>query len=395
MKRKTCAECCAYDAEANECHRHPADPWPSVTASDWCMDHMPKRDETGWREDWPDREELLALVTRPEERLTTEAIAEALGTADLTAVTGALGRLRYEGLCKRMGAHWVPIDAKPLAPTAGSLAGLTEPTPPPKPPTAPGTSRILTPYYDKNKAKPYPPSYADPDKIIAACVGGKGMGQIMREMKAAGQPSDLFATMNATKFLIRFGWLVADTPPGADKATYSPGPSAYGLAANDSVATAAAPTGSTPTPMEQLTEPDPDAWKNEPLTEAGYKALDRAFWDSIPMSEAEKISPTAIRAKVLNTLQVDALTHAKEATLALLISGQRPGLDLGRDEIYRDAAGNLWRGSRRVSEPTERNYRPSGGPIFTPLSPEEEQARRERHEKRMKHIDPSDLAELE
>lgn len=390
MQKKTCANCRAYDAEASECHRHPVKPWISMLPSDWCGDHLPEKDATGWRMDWPEKEATIQWLKDHPEGRTLEQLSIDTVTPDLGIMRATLTALRAEGHCQKDGPLWFPV--LPPAP-AGSMAALTEPapaprhTPSPPPAAAPSSPKITIGYYDKNSAKPYPSTYADPDKLIAASVGGKGMGYLMQEMRKAGQPHDLFATMNATKHLVRFGWLVSKVRDGDTKATYSPGPSCFGLAANAEVPAASqSPTDATERTPAPLSPPPPTHAERlariQMLFEASLKLL--------PTSEAEAWDETDLACALGEAGH--RLTEADDETIRSIFA---PNARDVRNEI-RIAGGKAWRDPNPPPRPE-----PSGTPwagsrgvnlMEAPKrTPEEEAAYKEKRDRIERDAEPDDL----
>jgi hypothetical protein len=92
------------------------------------------------------------------------------------------------------------------------------------------TPTTLQPYRERDRANPYSPKSPDPDKFLAATIGGQPMKRIMASLRAAGEGErvNLFACINAAKHLARHGWLVIDQRPHEKAAIYSPGPRALG-----------------------------------------------------------------------------------------------------------------------------------------------------------------------
>lgn len=144
-------------------------------------------------------------------------------------------------------------------------------------------------------------------------------------------------------------------------------------------------------------EPEAEAEEAEPeetLDDGAYKAIEGAFWISLPMGEAAKISRSELEARTLKALEAEAFSKPRAEVFEALYQKLRPGRDDRRNEIYKDAAGNIWRGERRVQE--AQPHKPSGVQPFAPKPPrteEEEAAYQEKRERIERNLDPSDRAD--
>jgi len=113
---KTCALCSAFDAEASNCHRHPANPWPSMKPDDWCEQWTAKKDASGWRSDWPHRAALETVLQENPDGVTMETLcakAEHPNTVTLYAA-----HLRIHGYVCRRSVKWFWNDEEPAQPAA-------------------------------------------------------------------------------------------------------------------------------------------------------------------------------------------------------------------------------------------------------------------------------------
>lgn len=301
-REKTCANCRAYEAANAECHRHPVKPWPKMEAADWCEDHLPPRDATGWRADWPDREKLLELIRSTPGGLGIEDVASVLDFADLGRLNAALSNLRGQGYVGRVATKWTvslgTIDTpRPSPVSSGSLANLTEPA---EAPSAKTGAVMFAPYYERNRARPYSEKSPSPDAFIRATAGGQPLKIIMRRMREAGEPAEkltLFTCLNAAKHLEAHGWIRKTKGPEDSAFIYWPGPEAI---------IHAEPAKPVPAPRPALSAAEQVTTCRAILRDNAAQALTVGDWAEL--AEAEGIDFPAL----MRTHRADLLAGTKE-----------------------------------------------------------------------------------
>jgi hypothetical protein len=125
--RNACANCAAFEEADSTCHRYPPEfgrlAFPETKPDFWCAMHQDITDESGWRNDWPPKAELIELLQADSIGKSPAEVRAAWPSLPEVEIRKALNRLKLDGLahvratrfCSRrdaLTANFVPVSQR-------------------------------------------------------------------------------------------------------------------------------------------------------------------------------------------------------------------------------------------------------------------------------------------